>query len=256
MSNQKKKKPGLRSQSKSTMDIVYILGTQSVWDDNEIRYSLRSVEENLENAGKVFIVGEFPAWMNESQLTHIPAKDPYDHKIKNAVHKILIACNDKRISDNFILMNDDFLFLTKQSVTGNINIGYIDDAQKEHKTRRGYYFRAIRETNQMLKMARIEKPINYEAHYPMIINKKAFRAIMEGIGWKNIGYIFRSIYGNVLGVVGKETRDYKAFSIKEIFEMKDRDFISTDNYVCTNPKFQNWIREKFNKKSKYEHGKS
>jgi len=227
-----------------------------VWDDNEIRYSLRSVEKNLENAGNVFIVGEFPAWMNEETLAHIPADDIYDHKIKNAVHKILIACADKRISDNFILMNDDFLFLTPQTVSQNLNIGYIDDAQRDHKTRRGYYFRAIRETNQMLKMAGIAKPVNYEVHYPMIINKKAFRAIIEGVGWKNIGYIFRSVYGNVIGIVGKETKDYKAFSIKEVFEMKDRAFMSTDNYVVTNPKFQNWIREKFNKKSKYEHGKS
>ena len=40
------------------MDVVYILGKGSVWKDNEIRYSLRSIEKHLTGFDRVFIVGQ------------------------------------------------------------------------------------------------------------------------------------------------------------------------------------------------------
>ena len=45
------------------MDVVYILGTGSTSNDNEIRYSLRSIEKYLIGFNVVYIVGECPKFL-------------------------------------------------------------------------------------------------------------------------------------------------------------------------------------------------
>ena len=94
-------------------DIVYILRTDPrFYKNDDIKYSLRSLDKNFKGKGKVFIVGGRPNWINVNTVTHIYAEDKERNKLVNAIHKILIACKDKRISEDFILlMNDDFLFL-------------------------------------------------------------------------------------------------------------------------------------------------
>jgi hypothetical protein len=77
----------------SKIDVVYILGKGSTWSDNEIRFSLRSVDINLEHRG-VFIIGDKPDFINTKHLTHIPAEDIHTEKLKNALHKLKIACLD------------------------------------------------------------------------------------------------------------------------------------------------------------------
>jgi hypothetical protein len=85
------------------MDVVYIL-REWYSDCLELRYSLRSLE-NIEH-WKVFFIWWCPWWAKN--IVHIKAADPYQVKSLNALHKIKIACSDERISDDFILMNDDF----------------------------------------------------------------------------------------------------------------------------------------------------
>lgn len=91
------------------MDVVYILGKGSVADDKELLYSLRSLEQNMKDLQKVFIVGECPKWVKK--VEHIPADDPYEQKWRNAYHKTLKVCGVECLSHEFLLMNDDFFAL-------------------------------------------------------------------------------------------------------------------------------------------------
>jgi hypothetical protein len=88
------------------MDIVYIY-RHSRDDGRELRYSLRSLS-NVPH-GKVFIIGDKPKWTKG--IVHVPASDPHGLKALNALHKITVACRDPRVSEDFVLMNDDFYVL-------------------------------------------------------------------------------------------------------------------------------------------------
>jgi hypothetical protein len=55
------------------IDVVYPLGTGSVWQDNELRYSLRSLEKNFPDLGRVYVVGHKPDWLGN--VEHIPFGD-------------------------------------------------------------------------------------------------------------------------------------------------------------------------------------
>ena len=91
------------------MDVVYILGSGSLAQNKEIVYSLRSLETNMQDLRNVYVVGEaVPALPG---VIHIPAKDLTDKKWKNAFYKIKKACAIPDLSEEFLLMNDDFFML-------------------------------------------------------------------------------------------------------------------------------------------------
>jgi hypothetical protein len=231
-------------------DLVYILGTQSKWHNNEIRFSLRSVAKNLECAGRIFIVGEFPKWINKERVTNIPAEDIYRNKLKNAVHKILLACRDPKVSDNFILMNDDFFFLKRTREVEYFNKGFLKATKRNHETKGGYYYDAIKKTISLLKDFGIDHPYDFENHYPIILNKEKFIKTFSTIDYKADGLIFRSVYHNLNRTKSEYRPDLKVYEFDEF--PKNADFISTDNKVTMDSRFQRWIRRRFEKPSIYE----
>lgn len=91
------------------MDIVYILGTGSLVNDEEIKISLRAIDENMLDLRDVYIIGEKPDFL--TNIIHIDSEDYSKDKWKNAYHKVKKACEIYDISDEFLLMNDDFFML-------------------------------------------------------------------------------------------------------------------------------------------------
>lgn len=88
------------------MDIVYILGNGSISNNDELRYSMRSLERYCLDLGNIFVVGEQPEFISDDN--HIIAEDKFKKPWQNALHKIRTACADERVSEEFLLMNDDF----------------------------------------------------------------------------------------------------------------------------------------------------
>lgn len=89
------------------MDILYILGTGSKHNNDELRYSLRSLERYGNGLGRVYLVGECPEWLNTETVTYIPFKDKESSKFKRIWAKIVYAVNHCDISDDFLLSSDD-----------------------------------------------------------------------------------------------------------------------------------------------------
>jgi len=230
-------------------DLVYIL-RPSAWRDNEIRYSLRSVQKNMDCAGRVFIVGHRPRFISD-QVTHIPAEDPYNNKLRNAVHKIRIACADPRVSEKFVLMNDDFFFLKRHEEIPFYNRGRLTVMIKKHETRAGYYFKALRTTCEMLENMGVKDPKDFEVHCPIVLDKTNFLRITGEIG-NDDGYVFRSAYANLMGMKGKYRRDVKNRSNFKVEDISRLDILSTDDKVVLTARFQKFIRRRFPERSKYE----
>ena len=93
------------------MDILYIVGTGSKWDNNELRYSLRSIDKYGINVDRVFIVGEKPDFVN-GEVVHIPCADRWS-KIKkhNNIHqKIAVAMGTGLLNDHFLISSDDHFY--------------------------------------------------------------------------------------------------------------------------------------------------
>ena len=91
------------------MDAVYIVGKGSTKNDEELRYSLRSLCKNMLDLRKVYIVGHLPDFCQN--VIHIPCEDRHDKRWKNALEKTRQAATADGITDEFLLMNDDFFML-------------------------------------------------------------------------------------------------------------------------------------------------
>lgn len=239
-------------------DIVYILGSGSKWDDNELRYSLRSVEKYFPHR-KVFIVGERPDWLQN--IIHLKVPDGFANvnggKFKNVIRKTIAACVHEDVSDNFVLMNDDFFFLDYCNEIKMYSMGTLQQQiEKYGPNERNQYRNALIRTMRFLAKKGIENPLSYAVHYPISYNKSGFLAMMTNIDWLEASYSWRSIYGNLFNTEVIERADTKVSSpeaLEAFLEREDKgDFLSISDNVALDPRFQKWIQEQFPEPSFYE----
>ncbi len=191
------------------MDVVYILGEGSKWDNNEIRYSIRSLERHLKGLHHIFIIGRCPEFLKH--VHHIPAEDTHKYKQPNILKKVMLACSEPDITENFLFMNDDhflnaefdiktFPFYYKNLLEDNIRDREWDDT----------FRRSMVNTLVNLQNQRITPIYNYDTHTPIIYNKTGLRRMMQYVDpTLPDGYSIKSLYGNMMVVDGVHEVDCK-----------------------------------------------
>lgn len=93
------------------MDILYVIGRGSAWQNNELRYSLRSLEKYGRNINRVFIAGYCPDFIDQNVVTWIPCPDEYTYKHKNILRCIEKAIAESDIADDFLYSSDDHFYI-------------------------------------------------------------------------------------------------------------------------------------------------
>ncbi len=92
------------------LSIVIPLGHGSRWQDNELRYCLRGIEENLQFKD-IWIIGRIPSWVkNVNFISFSDSENVSDH---NIMKKVKVACEHPEITDRFLFANDDHFLLHK-----------------------------------------------------------------------------------------------------------------------------------------------
>jgi len=92
------------------VDVVIPLGRGSRWNDNELRFCLRSLEKNFLDLGKVWIVGEKPEWCVGVHYLRMP--DFFtSNKDANLITKVMTACYQAKMPPRFVRCSDDEVFL-------------------------------------------------------------------------------------------------------------------------------------------------
>lgn len=235
-------------------DIVIPLGQGSRWNDNEIRYCLRSVAKYLPKA-RVFIVGYKPKWLNS--VEHIPFVEDsaQEAKERNIMRKILAACDHPGLSDDFLFMNDDFFLLKKPPVNYPFYFDKPLEQKIEARRTRDHYWYAQVNTCKILKKEGLET-LNYDVHFPIIYNKEKFRQVMSMYDWSvKHGYVVKSLYCNTLEVEGKRAKDCKLITRKrkEDFRLyvKGKHMFSIGDGAI-NGQLEFFLRELFPTPSRFE----
>jgi hypothetical protein len=241
----------MSTKSSPLPDLLYILGTGSRWQDNEIRYSLRSAQKNFPHR-RVVVVGEHPSWM--CNIKHIGCKDHYgDKKLKNSIYKLATALRDPHLSQQFVLMNDDFFFMKPVDIVEPACKGLLSTTLGKHPTRDGYYYMAMKAAYIRLLDYGIAQPKDFGMHVPIMLDKAKARKTMELFGGAGHGYLFRTMYGNLWHDDAPRMVDkkLKAFP-KDTSTIARLTYLSTDPTVVLEGAFQKWIQAKFPTPSRYE----
>ena len=102
------------------MDILYVVGKGfSKCKNNELRYSLRSIEKYGKNIDKVYVSGYCPEFLSENVIK-INYEQPYVSgkilpiiaKHANILATLLYAIDNSDISDEFLISMDDHIYIS------------------------------------------------------------------------------------------------------------------------------------------------
>jgi hypothetical protein len=237
------------------LDVVYVLGTGSRFDNNEIRLSLRSIEKNLSHRN-VFIVGEKLAWFKtlRTGLKTIKMDDVGDDKLINTREKLKKVCNHKDLSDDFILMNDDFFIMKPTHDIKPEHRDKLKSSYKKHPSQKGYYAQAMKDTIDFLYKNGIKEPLDFSLHRPFIFNKKKLLKVIELMEQDGRQLLTRTIYGNMEGIKGTKKKDVKIKSVQDFEDpfFIENDVISTTDAIVKRKAFRCFMHPHFYKQSKYE----
>lgn len=232
------------------MDVMIPLGKGSNWQDNELRYCLRSLEKYFLDLNDVYIVGRTPDWVKN--VFFIESDDCYgSNKGANIISKIHLCNND---NEEILFISDDQCFL-KPMKADDIHPYYIYDLKKKIPNGGNRIWRRCLHN---VKHALISKRLpcyNFETHTPKIINKKEFVRLMDNFDWRETHFPTHSLYfNNVVEYPEQMPENYRAFIN---YENANLDIIEGKSFLAyadigLSWQLQHKLAELFPNKSRFE----
>lgn len=225
------------------MNFVYICRNG---DNEELRYSIRSLYKNINNPN-IWIIGGKPVWysgnyieVNQNRTKHV--------NVRNNLNKLVTSNN---IPNDFILMNDDFFIMKPMSDIPYMHGGNLFDKVKKFKTHAptSSYTKMLSDTYNVLIKKQIENPLDYAIHVPIKMNKEKLSTVIYP------SLSIRTMYGNLYDVGGEEIKDVKVHLDRPWSESFD--YNKNINFLSTNDKsfiklFNDVLKNEFIDKSPLE----
>lgn len=226
-------------------DIVYILKDNPPTE--ELRYSVRSVCKNFPFNKIWFVCGVPDGITPDHQLRMAQIGASNWQKSTSSVYR---ACQNKRITEDFWLFNDDFFVMKPVDELPPIYNGTLHSRIRELEERHNgktLYSRELERLRFQLIEDGYLAPLNYAVHVPMLINKKKGLELFHR--YPDVR-MFRSLYGNIFDVGGISQPDVKIFHVED--EPTDTTFLSTTETSFETGKVGEYIRSQFPEKCRYE----
>lgn len=171
------------------MNFVYVVGTGSHWQDNELRFSLRSLS-NVPGKHEVMVIGHAPEWL--TNVTLVPLRDVGNDPVMNVTVKLTQAI--PYLPDRFALMNDDFFVMRAMEAIPVLHLGPMEPRLRYFLNRRNPYMDAFRRSYEVLRSMGVREPLNFSVHTPFLVERGK---LMEmSADWPLGKCLFKTIYGN------------------------------------------------------------
>ena len=162
------------------MDAVYLVKPGD--DNEELRYSLRSLAKNMTYIDRVFIAGYCPAWVRNVETIDL---EPLEDKFDNQFQSLRAACADDRISDDFALLNDDHFALVQMDFLPTWHEGplrlLIRRLAKRGQTDSDVWFYALKQTLKQMRAWGYRNPDAYECHIPLCFNRGRLADLLDKV---------------------------------------------------------------------------
>lgn len=227
-------------------DIVYVVKDSAY--NEELKYSLRSVEKNFPH-NRVWIYGGKPIGVHPDRQVPLvqKGKTKWD-RVRNLWGEI---CNNKEITDRFVIFNDDFFVLKPVESLPFYSDGTLkmlaDRIIKKNNGKPTYYTNRIMNCAKLLKDAGLTTH-SFEMHMPMLIDKDYMLATREKFPGAPAS---RSLFGNFVGVEPCKMKDGKIVTLRGL-PTKDQIFLSTEDMSFADGEVGRYIRSMFPDKSRFE----
>ena len=243
------KRFGCQREITGNYDIVYFV--KNCKEDEELRYSLRSVEANFPYRD-VWFYGGKPTGLEPDHYVEIEQLEATKwERVRNMLRR---ACLNDEITENFWLFNDDFFILkpfvenSKPTYNGDLyrHIVRIENRHDERSTR---WTTRLRHLTKTLEKAKVGT-LNYAVHKPILINREKALEVLDKFPDEPM---FRALYGNYWHIGGTNEPDHKVQLIEYDMDRVDKwKTVSTDDKSFEVGDVGKYIKDKFNMKSRFE----
>lgn len=236
------------------MDILIPLGYKgSIWNNNEIKYCLRSLETNFIDLDRIFIIGFLPDFINPKTVIYLPYEDKYKaNKDANIIAKTLKAI-DSGISDIFCRISDDQLLL-KPLRGEDITPLYNFDLEEYDFTKCNRWRNRLKNTYNILK-SEGRTTFNFDSHIPVCYMGRSFKYVISKYIWnqEREGYTINTLYFNHTFCKNIKMTNEKVNieSPKEKIELGEAKYLGYNDRGL-NSQLKQVIMDLFPNKSKYE----
>lgn len=227
------------------IDIVYFLKDELI--NEELRYSLRSVEKNLPHR-KVWFYGGCPKDIKPDKHVHV--EQIGNTKYNRVSNMIRLACENDSITEDFYLFNDDFFVMIPVEdippIHGYSLYRHIVEIEDRHDTTPTNYSRQLRKCAARLS-EKEQTTLNYALHYPLKVNRAK---ALETLECFPDCPMFRSLYGNMHQIGGVYSKDCKV-KIGGTYD-PESPFLSTTNKSFRSNPVGDFIRQSFPEPCRFE----
>lgn len=231
----------------SKLDIVYMV-KDAVYND-ELRYSLRSVGENFSHK-QVWFIGGKPMYAHPDQqiIVNQRGRNKWD-KVRAMLEMV---ARDDRITEDFVLFNDDFFVLKPIEALPPFVYGSLAQLcrriERKNNGKPTPYTKSLERTAKALEDKGLPSH-NFELHVPMILNREKLLSIIRQYP-ETKGT--RSLYGNTyLTDRMHYMKDVKIFDMESL-PFYGQTFLSTEDQSFARGAIGKYIRNMFPEKSKWE----
>ena len=167
--------------------------------NDELRYSLRSLEANLP-PGDVVIVGYCPTWV--TGVLHIRGNRFGTHKQRNVYDNVLTAARCDALPDQVVWMNDDFITLAPAvpAMAHRCTLAeHIDGL-----TTRSWWWRSLKATDAWLRHQGHDDPLSFELHRPLPGDRRLMAEVLTRAASVQPANPpqWRTLYGNAAMAAG------------------------------------------------------
>ncbi len=230
-----------------SIDVVYPVGPSSTWNDNELKYSIRSIEEFVD-VNQIIVVGHKPLWMND-KVVHLNIPDLSKcKKGSNIIYKTIEGAK-KVATDDFIRLSDDHIILN----IPDFSPYHRGPLSKECTLNDSIFKRSCVETYKWLSKRGCPS-MNYEGHYPIKMSAQSFIDAYAPVPlWDTIGFVINSTYLNQIGEFPPEP-DFHVCRLrgrKWVRDVHKYTFLNFNDFSLTE-KLKKFLQKRFPDKSSYE----
>lgn len=166
-----------------TPDVIIPLGDGSKVDNEELRILLRSIETNLKEHGKIYLVtSRCPEWINKDTVEVVNIPDHYGNNKDANLHEKTLRTIEKYGIHNFLWCADDNCIM-KPVVACEIPILYNRKARSDFDNS-GKWGKRVKNTFEWADSRGVHLDHHFECHAPQIFNGDK---LLKGM--KNVDYI-------------------------------------------------------------------
>lgn len=215
-------------------------------DNDELRFSLRSIEANCPWVSEVVTVGHRPRWCRPD--LHLEVAADGRSKYQQVRHQVEVVLGHLEISRRWSLWNDDFFCLAPATEPPNWHMGPIEATCRSWRP--GAYRGLMAATLRLLRSEGCPTTWLYATHTPMEIESEALGAALDVEARHGARTLTRSLYGNLAQLGGLEVDDVKLTNHHDLPDF-DRTWLSTGDVTWFFVARE--MARRFPRRSRWEH---